>query len=172
MCVCDFLHIVATHCDSEFLIIFHFFFSEKWLVWLISFTFKRTGFVGLSVLGTLIRQRRSPEILQVYFSSSFFYAFLRYLLKPSILYRVFKTRLKMFIIALQEKERQRKREIERKRETRYPKSTINIMLKSLNDKMCKTYRKPFFQKNLMSIAQLLDPVNEQSSQKQRENVYI
>lgn len=28
----------------RFLIIFHF--SEKWLVWLISFTFKRTGLLG------------------------------------------------------------------------------------------------------------------------------
>lgn len=126
-----------THYDSVSL---SFSISEKSLVWLISFTFKRTGLLGC-LLGTLIRQRRSPESYKCIFLSPFFFTpFLWYLLKPSILYRVFKTRLKMFIIALQEK-----REIEKRRERDpVPEEYYYIILKSRNDKMCKaSYQKLF-----------------------------
>lgn len=58
VCVSAIFYISSQHTAIPFP--YHLSISEKWLVWLISLTFKRTDLLGC-LLGTIIRQRRSPE---------------------------------------------------------------------------------------------------------------
>lgn len=154
----DFLYTVATHC--HFFIVFHrrSGMSSSYL------SFKRTDLLGC-LLGTLIRQRRSPESYKCNLSFS--------LLTP--FYGIFWS-LASFIVysdtakcLLLPYKRKRDRERERPGTENLP---LHNAVKSRNDKTCKiysrifyTYMKSFARVSLILLVILLVSWTDLSSQK-------